>query len=91
MFGAKLGRDVADTHKNTSQKKETLLSTQENDKNGCLGGKIVCCLCYKESLKPGEAPEQSNECSLKSKQTDTAIHLGFTPLCNAQRILSEMG
>lgn len=49
------------SHKTQARKKKaSLLSTKENDKSGCFGGKIVCCLCYKDSLELGGAPEQSH-------------------------------
>lgn len=53
-------------------------------------GRIVWCLCYRDSLEPGGAAEHSNKYSLKSKQIVITIHLGFVLLCNAQRILSKI-
>lgn len=61
----------------------------EHDKMDALR-RIVWCHCYKDSLEPGEAAEQPNKYSLKSQQIIITIHLGFVPLCYAQRTLSKI-
>lgn len=88
---AKLWRAVAVTHSNTNcdRGEPFFLSRMKHDKMDVLG-RMVWCLCYRHSQEPGQAPEHSNKCSLKSKQIIITIHLGFMPLCYAQITLSKI-